>query len=175
MKGKLVKTESTYHLVVNDKIIASVGDSDGKLKKLSNQNCDEIFGIINVDDLADQNAKKDLFNGGYDGLINSHQQMLIEVSYINGFKKAMELQKDKLFSEEIIEDAFKGLRDCIQDQDIAEFYINLAKTIFCEIQPKEIEVNIEMDDINKDNLSSFKGKPKLDENGCLILKNINEN
>lgn len=42
MEGKLVKTNSTYHLVIDNKIIASMGDSDGKLHKLSLKNCDAI-------------------------------------------------------------------------------------------------------------------------------------
>ena len=35
--------------------------------------------------------------------------------------------------DELVEDNFKGLRDCISDSDIAEFYISLVKTTVTEI------------------------------------------
>jgi len=35
--------------------------------------------------------------------------------------------------DELVEDNFKGLRDCISDSDMAEFYINLVKTTITEI------------------------------------------
>jgi len=50
--------------------------------------------------------------------------------YIKGYTKCL---TDRPTVEEI-EDAFKGLRDCIQDSDIAEFYIHLAKTIFTDTE-----------------------------------------
>jgi hypothetical protein len=152
----LIKIGEDYKLYSHDSCIATTHESP--YKRLSKENCDEIFW------------NKPAIQEPLNEYIKARHTQEECVGFIDGFDKAIEIQKNKLFTEETIEDAFKGLRDCIQDQDIAEFYINLAKTIFCEINPNEIEVEIEMDDINKHNLSSFKGKPKLDENNCLILK-----
>lgn len=35
--------------------------------------------------------------------------------------------------DELVEDNFQGLRNCIEDKDISEFYINLVKTVVTEI------------------------------------------
>ena len=35
--------------------------------------------------------------------------------------------------DELVEDNFQGLRDCIEDKDIAEFYIDLVKTVITEL------------------------------------------
>ena len=164
---KLIKSTNPEYYLVNSKgiMIASSSITEG-LQKLSKENCDEIFGFVDVNELAEEN-----YPSGDDWTIE--ESLIRKLAFKNGFNKAMELNKDKLFSEEIIEDNFKGLRDCIEDKDIAEFYINLAKTIFCEIEPTEIE--IEMDDIYDgiDSARIFTKEetmvPKLDENGCLIL------
>jgi hypothetical protein len=163
MEAKLIKTKSTYHLVVNNKIIASMGDSDGKLQKLSLKNCEAIAN-------------------GYD-------------------------------LDELVEDNFKGLRACIEDQDIAEFYISLVKTTITEIlgdkkftkedmgrimvygydksteneylsripfdeyiqslQQTEWDVEVETEEKRIGGIKGY-GEyeivPKLDADGCLILK-----
>jgi hypothetical protein len=125
MKGKLIKTDSNYYLYVDGKIIASTEYVEGK-QKLFKQNCDEIFGFIDV-------VYKQVRNG-FDGVIDS---------FTEAFAK-----------------------ECI----------NKAMELY---QPTEIEVEIEMecldpncDGINKKGVCIPGDKPKLDENGCLILKKL---
>jgi hypothetical protein len=165
----------------DDSCIATTQESPHK--RLSKQNCDTIFGATDVNELANQNAKKDLFNGGYDGLINAHQQMLIEVSYINGFKKAMELNKDKLFTEDQMWNMFyfgdslkiKIKSGNIDNKPMGEIFDDYIQSLQ---QPTEIEVEIRCyigngnkeSDSFKDPLVTNTGIPKLDENDCLILK-----
>ena len=178
----LMKLGDEYKLYgEDDSCIATTQESPHK--RLSKQNCDTIFGATDVNELANQNAKKDLFNGGYDGLINAHQQMLIEVSYINGFKKAMELNKDKLFTEDQMWNMFyfgdslkiKIKSGNIDNKPMGEIFDDYIQSLQ---QPTEIEVEIRCyigngnkeSDSFKDPLVTNTGIPKLDENDCLILK-----
>ena len=176
---KLIKVDNIYTLMDGDKMIASSDSdfqTDYEVMKLSKQNCDEIFGVTDVNELANQNAKKDLFNGGYDGLINAHQQMLIEVSYINGFKKAMELNKDKLFTEA---DMIKFADDVYKLRKENKIFEGMPKLLQSLQQPKEIEVRIAM----RCSLPNGCTEPdvectceptyNLDENGCLTLWVLN--
>jgi len=184
----LMKLGDEYKLYSHDSCIATTQESPHK--RLSKQNCDTIFGATDVNELANQNAKKDLFNGGYDGLINAHQQMLIEVSYINGFKKAMELNKDKLFTVEDMKKAIEIAKNsmCV-DNDGEYCYSTKANNEIIQSlqQPTEIEIEIEMENYgycegcrkagmwhcahaDTCGYAETRERPKLDANDCLILK-----
>ena len=130
MEATLIKSENSY--ILKDGLNHVLGIDDKKLKDrlecpylLSKQNCDELFGVVDVDKLAKQftvdesygEISGDLFKG-----------------YIYGFNKAMELY-----------------------------------------QPTEIEVEIEMEleiDTSKLIGAIYGHKPKLDSEGCLILKKM---
>jgi hypothetical protein len=126
MKGKLIKTDVNY-LLEDDKgvVVASTSTKEG-INGLSKQNCDEIFGVVDV-------IYKQVRNG-FDGVIDS---------FTEAFAK-----------------------ECI----------NRAMKLY---QPTEIEVEIEMecldpncDGINKKGVCIHGDKPKIDSNGCLILKKL---
>ena len=134
MKAKLIKDEDGYSLFTreenstNRKFIAT---TQGMYvdHKLSKQNCDEIFGVVDVIDVVYKQVRN-----GFDGVIDS---------FTEAFAK-----------------------ECI----------NKAMELY---QPTEIEVEIEMecldpncDGINKKGVCIPGDKPKLDENGCLILKKL---
>ena len=129
MKGKLIKTDVNY-LLEDDKgvVVASTSTKEG-INGLSKQNCDEIFGVVDVIDVVYKQVRN-----GFDGDIDS---------FTEAFAK-----------------------ECI----------NRAMKLY---QPTEIEVKIEMecldpncDGINKKGVCIPGDKPKLDENGCLILKKL---
>jgi hypothetical protein len=159
MKTKLIKNHFGFEYFLADENGSAIATSDNG--KLSKQNCDEIFGIYNPSELSK--------------VLTEGERGAFEFGYC----LAREHNKSKLLSEEVIEDNFKGLRDCIDDSDLAQFYIDLAKTIFCETQPTEIEVEIEMEEYLeniyiKGEIPIFKRRPKLDDNGRLILKKIEQ-
>ena len=111
MKAKLINRWGNYRLYVNETPYASTGDSP--YKKLSKQNCDELFGMVDIETFIIEDSKdKTIYNESYE----------------LGFKRAMELY-----------------------------------------QPKEIDVVILA--VSNNNLY-YSDIPKLDENGCLILKRI---
>lgn len=162
-KAILHKVDNGYVLLVDNVVYATDND------KLSKQNCDEIFGVIDVEKLADE-LKVGISYKEYDHLIKR--------GIIIGFNKAMELQKDKLFTVEDIKKAIEFDRyvwkhgeavACKSPNKIDEFIQSLQK-------PTEIEVEIVMDDI-WDGIDSARILPKeetsvpmLDKDDCLILK-----
>ena len=159
MKGKLNKRDNDYWLYNEyGETIASSWGVDGK--KLSYQNCNEIFGIVDVEKLAEESVP--------DGF---------RTIWKNGFNEAIELNKDKMFT---IEDMRKAM-DWIMTQYFEfheqpstgrrEHYLQLLK------QPIAIEVEIETETkvwefISNGEFESFEIIPKLDKNGCLILKKL---
>ena len=86
MKAKLIKVEDVYRLVEPTKHgnqIIATSDLDyqktwsDRCQKLSKQNCDEIFGVVDVERLAEE-SWGDKISSPYH-------------AYIEGFNKAMEL------------------------------------------------------------------------------------
>jgi hypothetical protein len=168
MKGKLIKLELSEGYRLDDEkgnLIAST--LDGAKTKLSKQNCDEIFGVVDVDKLA----------MGYE-LYEKINFVGQTRAYIAGFNKAMELNKDKVFTLEDIKRAIqfgKGMELWKEEEQINKFIQSIQP-------PTEIEVEIIMSPCYYDtSLGGFstsytEGKPieepKLDKNGCLILKKI---
>jgi len=165
MKATLIKRENHYDLFEETRFISTTECEDGTVNKLSKQNCDEIFGVLNAEKLAEEYdpnyAITDISNGFH---------------FIEGFNKAMELNKDKEFTLEDIRIAIvygEKHRDMdagkIPYQPFFEFLSSLQK-------PTEIEVEIEMEDViqlkKRAGGITNMGKPKLDSDGCLILKKL---
>jgi hypothetical protein len=141
------------------------GTTEGR--KLSKQNCDEIFGVVDVEKLA---IEYDLYEK-----INFVGQTR---AYKAGFQKAMELNKDKMFT---LEDMMNCWNKALKFQDHKE---TLGEYIQSIQQPTEIEVEIEMKKVfdetkvigavkgvkgSGDKITTYKTVPKLDSQGCLIL------
>jgi hypothetical protein len=188
MKAKLHKMESGYILSLNGDIddpYAIVNKElaeDYEWYKLSKQNCDEIFGVVDVEKLAEEFLEKHKF-------ASSHIADITSFKY--GFNKAMELNKDKVFTLEDIKIAIQfGWDDeAMIAKEISDKYgfnaseyhsKNIIPFIQSIQQPTEIEVEIEMEphydgefiDDSKTHIVEPKWRPALDADGCLILKRI---
>lgn len=160
---ELVKREDRYDLYGDDgaKIASSSPNPFGKLSK---ENCDEIFGVVDLMKLAEENSHKYYDVKTTDWHCNYN-------GFIGGFNKAMELNKDKLFTENQIREAIKQTRHgmLFKKKYEDEFIQSLQ-------QLTEIEVEIEMEStrpihaMTDKGIKTFTQKEKLDENGCLILK-----
>ena len=170
MKAKLIKRDNDYCLYneSGETIAASWANVTGK--KLSKQNCDEIFGVVDVDDMMEN-------------ILSNCEKT--KDGYILGFQMAMELNKDKVFT---LED-MRNTMDWIMTQYF-EFYEQPTtgrREQYLESlqQPTEIEVEIVMENSrtgkiiksesdlewDEDGLCD-RAVPKLDSEGCLILKKI---
>jgi hypothetical protein len=157
MKSKLIKKSDGWYNLYDGEI--GIGSTHAELQghKLSKQNCDEIFGVVDVEKYVDE----------YD----AEWKYTERIGFRDGFNKAMELNKDKVFTEQNLREAYS--RGILGGDSVVDRYIKA-------LQPTEIEVEIEMESMNIDEIrEQGKGflhgntkKPKLDENGCLILKKI---
>jgi hypothetical protein len=172
MKTKLIKINDIYTLLGEDnKMIASDDidfQSDYKIGKLSKQNCDEIFGVVDVDKLTN-----DLPYAM--GVTRKDQKQI----WMDGFNKAMELNKDKLFT---VEDMRKALITMQVSHNVIRTTEDREELIQSLRQPTEIDVEVVYQRAccsdnhtcgDEDNyMICTRTFPKLDSNGCLILKKI---
>ncbi len=151
-------------------------------KLLSVSNCDEIFGVVDVEKLSQNEYQKHSVEDETHTLNEEIQRSGgFIVGFKEGFNKAMELNKDKLFT---VEDLYRVercyLRDC--DNDI-KYKGQIVQRILNEKtqQPTEIKVEIEMikeeytltqngEGFEDQAYRTWKEVPKLDKNGCIILK-----
>jgi hypothetical protein len=151
MKAKFIKhilvkaDEGKYFLFKEDE----TGFRLQVCNKLSKQNCDEIFGVTDVEKLTNEEIPA-----------SSHTNYYVQrMRFIQGFNKAMELNKDKVFTLEDIKKAIVWAHDkstegvYLSRLPVDEFIQSLQ-------QPTEIEV-------------TFNPEEK-DSEGCLILKKIED-
>ena len=172
MKAKLIlkhRGDYDYFLLSrtenSEAVQASLIPDDEFQQKLSKQNCNEIFGVVNVENLAENHPLE---------VSNASHGFGIEDGIVYGFNKAMELNKDKVFTLKDVKQAIFNFanydRKTISELDRMDMAIASIQ------QPTEIEVEIEVtksDDIKSVEKDWYKiGEPKLDENGCLILKKV---
>ena len=92
MKGKLIKTDNGYILD---------GDNLPNPRRLSIQNCDEIFGVVDVEKLAKEETRKFL---GHDVPENIMLFIAHSKMFQVGFQKAMELYQPTEIEVEIVMD-----------------------------------------------------------------------
>jgi hypothetical protein len=181
MRAKLIKIDKDNYTLFDEKGIP-IGTtpnvlSNNTFSKLSKQNCDEIFGVIDVEKLADEITKE------YATLTPK----AFKRGVVLGINKAMELNKDKVFT---LEQAVEMAKILVSNpyeksgktaQELVDAYIKSLQ------QPTEIEVEIEMEKVvdetkvigsvkgvkgSGDKITTYKSVPKLDSEGCLILKQI---
>jgi hypothetical protein len=166
MEAKLYKVLDQYHLYDGDKAIATtIVGNPMLLPNLSKQNCDEIFGVVDVELMADFYGSK--AKGNVDFKLGSAQ------GFEDGFNKAMELNNDKLFTVEDMRTAMLNaieMTDFQKEQFRKDNDYHIALDIIQSLQqPIEIEVEIESK-IAIDGHTIF--GYELDSEGCLILKKI---
>ncbi len=180
MKATLIKKAEGWYNLYQDKI--GIGSTYPELQgyKLSKQNCDEIFGVTDVEKLAEENAK---FKENF--VIESSQVAPYRLGFRNGYNKAMELNKDKQFTFEDIRMAI-AYGEKHRDMDAGKVpYQTFVEFIPSLQQPIEIEVEIEMEKVveetkvvgavkgvkgSGDKITTYKSVPKLDAEGCIMLK-----
>jgi len=178
MKAKLIKKEDGYNLAIEQpqgRLLEATCSPSEQLRldksrvstkyKISKQNCDELFGVFDVNKLAEEDCS---IHHPYHPV---HDQTT-RATFIRGFNKAMELNKDKVFTLEDIDKAYwAGMKFVGEDKGSYKEFIQSLQ------QPTEIEVMIVMEcDGIQTGLCSEDCDCnvflKLDSEGCLILKKI---
>jgi hypothetical protein len=174
MKGKLITDgKNNYSLLdYNNELIGTTMESMITNQKLSLKNCDEIFGVVDVDKLGQKHYEVHIKRGH-----TQEDSLQRKIDFIIGFNKAMELNKDKVFTLEQMSVAYNT---------------NRSGTLFEQLinsfggQPTEIEVEIEMIcphpmdtyrcglqyGCDGDGCNHPNQIPYLDSEGCLVLKRV---
>jgi hypothetical protein len=181
MKAKLIKTpEQLYKLkFYNDEDMLACATA-----LLSKKNCDELFGVVDVEKLANE-AFPDESEPGWRDSFSPRERK----GFKSGFNKAMELNKDKVFTLEQVLDAFYAgwiSKDKTYPEAQKSYKGYLERHV---MQPTEIEVEIEMEyygycegcrkagiwhcaHADTCGYAETRERPKLDSEGYLILKKI---
>ena len=183
MEGKLYKSPNGehYYLTVDGKIFAEIGGHPLKTinQSLSLKNCEAIANGYDLDEirkLADEDFECELGDGPTN---NESINSMLKKSNANGaewgFQKAIEILGDKKFSEEDIRNAMERVwywHEDNQDKDCPTLYELIPKHIQ-SLQQTEWDVEIVMDRVPADRApNGWDEFPKLDEDGCLILRRI---
>jgi hydroxymethylpyrimidine pyrophosphatase-like HAD family hydrolase len=176
MKAKLYKSlnSDTYWLTVDGKLFADTegGPLMAITNKLSVKNCIDIKNGYDLNKLAEDFAK-------YHSIYPTAQDDT-EYGFKNGFNKAIEMNKDKVFTLKDVKQAIFNFanydRKTISELDRMDMAVSSIQ------QPTEIDVEIKMEPCFYDqSLGGFstsytedkpKEQPKLDSEGCLILKKL---
>lgn len=174
MKAILFKMQEGYALSLDGDIDNLFAVSNTKLAEdyglnvLSIRNCEKMFDLINVEELADKYSE---------GIIENHIKVLHKVCFMEGFERAVELNKDKQFSFEDLKKAIELTRSLYLSDDLKSNMLKIDSlqkiqhSIISEIEkPIKIEVEIKTD-ISAGKVYKVKEILK-DENDCLILKKI---
>jgi hypothetical protein len=180
MKGLLTKRGDNYVLFVGDAPFAST--MKDPYKNLSIKNCNEIFSIVNVNELAEEWVFE---INGHKWSNNDNSVGDNYGSYKEGFNKAMELNKDKLFTLEDLKKAIEfdqyefayGEIECRKNENqINEFIQSFQHPTQIEVEitcMKDCQSNPQCDEFENNCIHCTNtGIPLLNSDGNLILKKI---
>ena len=167
MKGKLNKQGDRWVLYNEDgsKIALS---TESPFKKLSIKNCESIENGYDLDELAEE--WNDVNNHKWSN--NNNEVGDNYGSFKQGFQKSIELNKNKLFT---LEDMMNCWNKALTFQDHKELFghhIQSLKQSEWDVEVVEECLDPTCDGVNRKGECITTGKPKLDFNGCLILKRI---
>ena len=161
MEAKLIKENDGYTLYVDGKII---GNTEGHplksiTNKLSIKNCEAIANGYDLDEFANEYSEG---KSSAEVFKRAH-----ESDFKLGFQKALELIGDKKYTEEDVKNAIEyGIQSVLQAIPGVTSTQSILDAYTQTLQQTEWDVEIEMDILNEYD------KPKLDADGCLILKRI---
>ena len=180
MKAKLIKENNGYTLFVAGKII---GDTNGHplksiTNKLSLKNCQAIERGYDLDELADEY---------YMEFENKIENPALFYRYFKLiFPKALEILGDKKFSEKDMSRMMLATSEWL-NSEIEYGADELIKKVIQSLQQTEWEVEIKTEKVidetkivgaikgvkgSGNKITTYKSVPKLDEDGCLILKKL---
>jgi hypothetical protein len=168
MKGLLTRRGDNYVLFVGDAPFSST--MKDPYKNLSIKNCNEIFSIVNVNELAEEWVFE---INGHKWSNNDNSAGDNYGSYKEGFNKAMELNKDRLFTIEDMKRAYL-------ESNKYEWFGDLIKS-FQHPTQIEVEITCMKDCQSNPQCDEFEnncihctntGIPLLNSDGNLILKKI---
>ena len=163
MNAKLYKTEKENYVLV-DPTKGTYDDGytlgtsrESQFNKLSIKNCETIERGYDLDEMAKESSESQyLFS----------DLACYETGFIRGFQKALDLNNTKLYT---LEDMMNCWNKALTFQDHKELFGYHIQSL----KQTEWDVEVVMVPAMSNNGNVYYGDiPKLDENGCLILKRI---
>jgi hypothetical protein len=152
-----------------------------ELIRLSLKNCQTIELGYDLDELINESFD----NMGYHSTVTPHEEKQFKLGYTLGFQKAFEILGDKNFTEEGLKQSLWDLGDVLFNncqngikEGEPQKYIN---SIIQSLQQTEWDVIVEMECVigcqnlilnGENSVCCGDKKPKISEDGCLILKRI---
>jgi hypothetical protein len=176
MEAILFKREDDFYSLKVDGIVMAT--SNGMLVdyKLSLKNCQAIEHGYYLDELVEKEFPLlELTKHSTDSYVEEENLQLLShrKTYIKAFQKALEILGDKKFSEDDMINCFKYARQSgLDETDVMQ---DTHKRYIQSLQKNEWDVEIvtttRMEN-GKSGIDTPVIKPKLDSDGCLILKRI---
>lgn len=168
MEAKLIKKDNGYYMTHeptgwyigftdHEKVKNFKGEQG--LLKLSLKNCQAIERGYDLDKLAMK-----WFEGKGKNIYTDYNTM---PSFIAGFQKALEIRSDKKFSSR---NMLKAFITGVFTDETSDYDFEFTE-LMQDLQQTEWDVEIVMEYVGKIKLNKLNEmKPKLDADGCLILK-----
>lgn len=181
MKGKLIKTGNNYLLrdFKGETLAISGGNIKGRM--LSLKNCQAIERGHDLDELAEKHYDVQIKRGH-----TEEDSLQRKIDFILGVVSALEIIGDKKFSEEQMRRAYllgRGDESIVKDlgasnKEKMQYSEDLKKGFenFLSLQQTEWDVEI-VQEQGKDTFGNAEltwYNPKIDKDGCLILKRIDD-
>ena len=186
MRAKIFKTNKCDYILVDSTkevyeegyVIGTSRESDAF--RLSIKNCQMIERGYDLEELVEEIYPENNIKSRYD--LNSH--LSERIGFRAGFKKCLEILGDKRFSEKELTMLFAyghqiGMNSvlAIQSQHSPQPMPKpdsdrLRDEFIQSVQKKEWDVEVEMEEVAIGDKYTPEPKPKLDEDGCLILRPI---
>jgi len=168
MNTKLYKTEKENYVLV-DPTKGTYDDGymlgtsrESQYNKLSIKNCQSIERGYDLDELLDNISPKN----GTTGNISER------IGFVKGFQKALDLNNTKLYTLEDMMNCWnKALEFQTHKETLGEYIQSLQQTEW-DVDIVEECLDKNCDGVNKKGECITTGIPKLDEEGCLILKKL---
>ena len=184
MTEKLVKTGNDYILYSKDKTVLGITSGTMEGRMLSLKNCEAIANGYDLDEVVEDIVKTIVPNDRGEDIWYGTSMAVGKLC----FKTAIEILGDKKFSEEDMKKAMNKIVTSTysnKGDDVFDLFIEIHREKYMDeyiqsLQQTEWDVEIccyigngdKESDSFKDPLVTNTGIPKLDNNGCLILRRI---
>jgi len=163
MKGQLVKRQDRWDLYNESDGSKIASTLPNPMGKLSIKNCKAIENGYDLDELCEKYATNPMSNFAKNG-----DEYVAKHSFGRGFLKAMELMEGKKYNrQDVIHALTYGVSESKKKRTHSQILEEYRGTHLIEQTEWEVEI-----DMTEDWYDGFKSIPKLDKNGCLILKRI---
>ena len=171
----LVDGNSNDTVATTDKVLLK--EYDGYMKKLSIKNCEAVANGYDLEELAREAC--DITDPLRLDSQKYKQDPYFKIGFNKGFQKALEILGDKKFSEDDLREAISQTRKgMLYNKQYEDEHIQSLQQTEWDVEIKTEKVIDETKIVGAikgvkgsgNKITTYKSVPKLDEDGCLILR-----